>query len=95
MSCCIAELRNKEVICKSNGARLGNVTDLELCISDCRVTAIIIRHCTSILKKSLEIKIPWEKIEKIGTDVIIVNYKPIFNSQCSTECAPHKKLFFK
>ncbi len=90
-----SELCDKEVINCTDGARLGNVTDLELCISDCRVTAIIIRHCTSILKKSLEIKIPWEKIEKIGTDVIIVNYKPIFNSQCSTECAPHKKLFFK
>lgn len=90
-----SELCDKDVINCTDGSKLGNVTDIEICISDCRVTAIIIRHCTSILKKSIEIKIPWDKIEKIGTDVIIVNYKPIFNSQCNTECTPHRKFLFK
>ena len=30
MTCSIAELRNKEVICKLNGTRIGNVDDVEL-----------------------------------------------------------------
>ena len=38
MSCCIAELRNKEVICKSNGARLGNVDDVEIDIANGKIT---------------------------------------------------------
>ncbi len=95
MQTMFSQLCNKEVISCNDGAKLGNVTDLELCTDDCRITAIIIKNCNSILKKGDEIKIPWDKIEKIGTDVIIVNYKPIFNSHCNIECNPRKKFFLK
>ena len=37
MGCSIAELRNKEVICKLNGTRIGNVDDVELDINNGRL----------------------------------------------------------
>ena len=42
MGCSIAELRNKEVICKLNGTRIGNVDDVELDINNGRLVSIII-----------------------------------------------------
>ena len=41
MGCSIAELRNKEVICKLNGTRIGNVDDVELDINNGRLVSII------------------------------------------------------
>ena len=88
------QLSAKEVINCTDGARLGYVTDIEICIDDCRVTALIISSCNKVFKKLDEILIPWDKIEKIGTDVIIVNYKPTCQPACKKECTPRKKLFF-
>jgi YlmC/YmxH family sporulation protein len=76
MSCCIAELRNKEVICKSNGARLGNVDDVEIDIKDGRLVSIIIYgkgRMMGFWGKCEDITIPWCDIDVIGEDTILVN----------------------
>lgn len=76
MSCCIAELRNKEVICKSNGARLGNVDDVEIDIKDGRLVSIIIYGKSRMMGfwgKCEDIVIPWCEIDVIGEDTILVN----------------------
>lgn len=76
MSCCIAELRNKEVICRNNGVRLGNVDDVEIDITNGKLVSIVI-YCRSkfmgFLGKSEDIIIPWRDIEIIGPDTILVN----------------------
>ncbi len=77
MSCCIAELRNKEVICKSNGARLGNVDDVEIDICNGKLVSIIIYGKTKVMGffgKCDDIVIPWCDIEVIGEDAILVNF---------------------
>lgn len=77
MGCCIAELRNKEVICKSNGARLGNVDDIEIDISNGKLVAVIIYGKSKMfgfLGKCDDIVIPWKDIDVIGDDTILVNY---------------------
>lgn len=77
MGCCIAELRNKEVICKNNGTRLGNVDDVEIDVADGKLVAIIIysrNKFMGLFGKSDDIIIPWCDIDIIGPDTILVNY---------------------
>lgn len=76
MSCCIAELRNKEVICKSNGARLGNVDDVEIDIANGKLVSIVIygkSRMMGFFGKCEDIVIPWCDIDIIGEDTILVN----------------------
>ncbi len=85
MSCCIAELRNKEVICKSNGARLGNVDDVEIDIANGKLVAIIIYGKSRMMGfwgKCEDLVIPWCDIDVIGEDTILVN------CTCPKPCPP-------
>ena len=79
----LAELRQKDVINTRDGRSLGKVMDIEFCLCDGRVTAIVVPgalrplslfHVTHMLKGEKEvIIIPWEMICKIGDDVILVD----------------------
>ena len=76
MSCCIAELRSKEVICRSNGVRIGNVDDVGIDVCSGRLDSIIIYgrgKLMGILGKCEDIVIPWSDIDVIGEDTILVN----------------------
>lgn len=83
MSCCITDMRNKEVICQSNGSRLGNVDDVEFDIKTGQITCIIIYGRGKPFGKGCDIKIPWDKICVVGDDTILVNYQftPMMNQQ--------------
>jgi YlmC/YmxH family sporulation protein len=75
MTCSIAELRNKEIICKLNGMRMGNVDDVELDISNGRLVSIVIYgrgKVMGLFGKSEDIVIPWDNIDVIGEDTILV-----------------------
>ena len=76
MSCSIAELRSKEVICRSNGVRIGNVDDVGIDICSGRLESIIIYgrgKLMGLLGKCEDIVIPWSDIDVIGEDTILVN----------------------
>ena len=72
----LAELRTKEVIDVHDGKRLGRV--------DSRVTALVVPAETSFLQtlrgEKCGLVIPWEDIQRIGDDVILVSTK------CSCAC---------
>ena len=72
---CMTELNEKQVINICDGKILGYVSDFKIDPSDGRLTAIIIPGECNIfmLKKTPDIVIPWEKICKIGVDVILVD----------------------
>ena len=75
MTCSIAELRNKEVICKLNGTRIGNVDDVELDVNSGRLVSIVIYgkgKVMGLFGKSEDFIIPWEDIDVIGEDTILV-----------------------
>ncbi|MBQ8783165.1 MAG: YlmC/YmxH family sporulation protein [Clostridia bacterium] len=74
MGCCIQELRNKDVICSSNGCRLGNVDDVEIDTVSGRLVCIVIFERGHFFGKGCDIKIPWENIKVIGDDTILVDY---------------------
>ena len=74
MSCCITDMRNKEVICQRDGTRLGNVDDVEFDIKTGHITCIIIFGRGRPFGKGADIKIPWDKISVVGEDTILVDY---------------------
>ena len=73
--CNTEDFREKEVVNVADGRKLGYVGELEFDVCDGRITAIVIPgkagFCGIGVKES--IVIPWEKIERIGEDVILVN----------------------
>ncbi len=78
-TCCrIADLRCKEVINICDGARYGFVDDVEVDTCTGKLVTIIIRgrlKCFGLLGREEDVIIRWEEIEKIGEDIILVNYK--------------------
>ncbi len=75
MICSINELKTKEVINVSNGARLGFVTDVELDLDTGKLTAIVVPGAYKMmgfLGREEDIIIKWENIKKIGDDIIII-----------------------
>ncbi len=71
-----SDFRQKEVINLSDGRRLGFVSDVELDLEEGKIDAIIlpgVGRLFGILGKDNEFVIPWEKIVRIGEDIILVD----------------------
>ena len=70
-----SDLKVKEVINVEDGRRLGNITDIEIDVETGRLTAIVVPgpgRFLGIFGRNDDVIIPWEKINKIGFDVILV-----------------------
>jgi len=71
-----SDLRQKEVINVSDGRRLGFVYDVEIDLENGRIDAIVIPgggRLFGLIGKDSEFIIPWERIKKIGEDIILVD----------------------
>lgn len=68
-----SQLRQKEVINTCDGAKLGNVCDLELS-QDGRILALIVPgpFTLSSMFKGEGVPIPWTCVQMMGEDVILV-----------------------
>lgn len=75
----LSELRQKDVINTRDGRSLGRVADLVFCPCDGRVTALVVPgdFCLSALLRGEKpgIPIPWERICRIGDDVVLVDFE--------------------
>lgn len=74
----ISDLRTREVINVSDGRRLGPIKDIDIDLEEGRITAIILPGAgmtkfLGFFAKEEEIIVPWERIKKIGMDVILVD----------------------
>ncbi len=70
-----SELRTREVINISDGRKLGAVVDVDIDLESGRLRAIVVpgqRGMFSIFGRNEDIVIPWDKIKRIGQDVILV-----------------------
>ncbi len=79
MDCCccsINSLREKEVVNLCDGNRLGYICDIEIDITSGRIISIIVpgdnRFFSISLNKTTDIRISWDKINRIGDDIILV-----------------------
>ncbi|MDP2872647.1 MAG: YlmC/YmxH family sporulation protein [Bacillota bacterium] len=71
----ISDLRTREIVNTIDGKRLGAISDLEIDLASGRVTALIVPgegRFFGIFGRDEEYVIPWNRIKKIGTDVILV-----------------------
>lgn len=71
-----SDMRIREVINIKDGRRLGVMADIEVDLDTGRVTAIIVPGALKmmgILGREQDYVIPWERIVKIGVDVILVD----------------------
>ncbi len=76
MLCSINELKTKEVINVSDGARLGFVSDVEIDLKTGRIVSIIVPgqyRLMGFLGREEDIVIKFENIKKIGDDIIIID----------------------
>jgi len=74
------DLRQKEVINTNDGTRFGFVSDLEIDTEKGQVLAVIVPgpgRVLGVFGRDQEYRIPWDMINKIGDDIILV--------ECSTE----------
>lgn len=79
MMCRIVEIRNKEVINSKTGCKIGYVDDIEVDTKTARVCSIIVfgrPKFFGFFGKSCDYVIPWNNIELIGEDTILVNFSP-------------------
>ena len=86
----ITDLNCKEVICVSDGRRLGFVSDVEIEIPSGNVLAIIVPgpcRILGVIGRKDDFVIPWNCIKRIGPDIILVDARP---DDC---CRPRPKLF--
>lgn len=75
MTCNVDDLKAKEVICVSDGAKLGFVSDVEIDLESGRLVSVIVQGSYKFMGmfgKEEDIVIKWENIKKIGDDVIII-----------------------
>ncbi len=88
MSMKFTELRCKEVICLSDGQRLGFVCDVVVEVPEGCVVAIVVPGPCRFLGlwgRKDEYVIPWNCIRRIGPDIILVDIDP-----CNC-CVPKSK----
>ena len=70
------DLRQKEVINLSDGARYGFVSDLEIDINKGKILTMIVPgpgRVLGVFGRDQEYRIPWDSIDKIGDDIILVD----------------------
>lgn len=76
-NCRIADLRCKEVINLCDGCRMGYVGDVEIDVVCGRVIALVVPgRCRffGLFGREEDSIIPWEAIDKIGDDIILVRH---------------------
>ncbi len=79
MSVKFTSLQCKEVICVSNGQRLGFVSDVQITLPEGNVCAIVVPgpcRFPGLLGRREDFIIPWNSICKIGPDIVLVDTKP-------------------
>ena len=79
MSMKFTQLQCKEVICISNGQRLGFVSDVVVEVPSGEVKSIVVPcPCKGfgLVGKREDYIIPWNCIQRIGPDIVLVDTEP-------------------
>ncbi|NPV26591.1 MAG: YlmC/YmxH family sporulation protein [Firmicutes bacterium] len=71
----VSELRMRDVVNVIDGRRLGTIKDFDLDVEMGRIKAVILPgsgRFLGLFGRNDDVVIPWEKIVKVGIDVILV-----------------------
>ena len=75
----ISQLQCKEVICISDGRRLGFIEDVEVEVPEGKICALIVPGPCKLLglgPSRHDYCIPWSCIRRIGPDIVLVDANP-------------------
>jgi len=79
MGMTVSQLQCKEVICISDGRRLGFVEDVEVEMPEGRICALLVpapgRFPLPVAPRDT-FCIPWSSVCKIGPDIVLVDIRP-------------------
>ena len=79
MSVKFTQLQCKDVICVSDGRRLGFVTDVLVEMPEGKISAIVVPgpcRLLGVAGRQEDFVIPWSSICRIGPDIVLVDTKP-------------------
>ncbi|MGM9590991.1 MAG: PRC-barrel domain-containing protein [Faecousia sp.] len=79
MSVKFTDLQCKEVICVSNGQRLGFISDVLVELPEGKVCAVVVPgpcHFLGLAGQKDDFIIPWDSIERVGPDIVLVKTRP-------------------
>lgn len=79
MSLRFTQLQCKEVICVTDGRRLGFISDVLVEVPEGQICAIIVPgpcRLFGLLGRQEDFRIPWSCIRRIGPDIVLVDIKP-------------------
>ena len=74
----ISDLQAKDIVNMNDGKKMGNLHDLEIDMKTGKILGLVIAaggRWPSLFQREDEITVPWNRIEKIGTDIIFVDYR--------------------
>ncbi|MDE5592982.1 MAG: YlmC/YmxH family sporulation protein [Clostridiales bacterium] len=87
------ELKRREVINGSDGRRMGHIIDLIFSVDSGKIKGIILPYGKrGVFGKSQDLFVPWQCIQKIGEDVILVEIRDL--SGGAPTCVPAPKPEF-
>jgi len=73
------QLQCKEVICVSDGRRLGFISDVQVEIPEGKVCALVVPgpgRLLGVAGRRDDYIIPWSSIRRIGPDIVLVEVGP-------------------
>lgn len=73
------ELQCKEVICVSDGARLGYIADIVAEVPQGVIAAIVVPgkpRLWGLTGQKEDYVIPWACVKKVGPDIVLVDIRP-------------------
>ena len=79
MSVKFTQLQCKEVICLSDGQRLGFITDVLVEVPEGTIAAIVVPgpcHILGVAGRKDDYIIPWNCVKKVGPDIVLAEVKP-------------------
>ena len=79
MSCKLTDLQCREVICVTDGRRLGFISDVLVELPEGKISAVVVPGPARLLGlagRREDYIIPWHCIQRIGPDIVLVDTKP-------------------
>lgn len=76
----LCDLQRKEVVSVRNGVKLGFADDVTIDTEEARVRGLVVYgklRLFGLLGRRPDVVIPWESIEVIGEDAILVNIEEL------------------
>lgn len=82
MSAKISDLQERQIVNIADGKCLGNIKDIELNILDGTIQALVLPNTGgfwSMLQNQGELLIPWQKVVRLGVDVVLIDMPELVN----------------